>query len=348
MRIGFFINSVDTEIAEYATTCLARAAVNRGHEAWYIGVEDFAYDPDEQVRARAHGLSKKKYKSNQNLLDDLQRRDAPIERIKVSDLDVLLLRNNPSDDAGEQPWAQSAGIIFGQLAARDGVIVLNDPTRLANALNKLYFQVFPEEVRPSSLITRDRSELREFVESHPEGSVLKPLQGSGGQNVFMVKSDDLSNLNQIIDAILRDGYVVAQEYLPAAAEGDLRVILVNGRPLMMDGKYASFRRVNVGGDLRSNIHAGGEGQKGEIDDTVLKIAEAVRPKLIQDGMFLVGLDIAGDKLIEVNVFSPGGLYSMEKFEKAPFSEAVIDALEQKVGIQKRYGRSFSNIQLATM
>jgi glutathione synthase len=278
----------------------------------------------------------------------LQREDAPIERIELADLDILLLRNNPSDDAAERPWAQSAGVIFGQVAARQGVMVLNDPSRLANALNKLYFQVFPEEVRPSSLITRDRAEIRSFVEAHKKGSVLKPLQGSGGQNVFMVKSDDLSNLNQIIDAILRDGYVVAQEYLPAAAEGDLRVILVNGRPLMAGGKYAAFRRVNTGGDVRSNMHAGGEGQKGEVNEKVLEIAEVVRPKLIQDGMFLVGLDIAGDKLIEVNVFSPGGIYSMEKYEDAPFSDTVIEALENKVSIRKRYGRSFSNIQLATM
>ena len=348
MNIGFFINDVRSEQPDYATTCLARAAVNRGHKVWYIGVEDFAYDPDESVKARAHAVEKSKYRSNDALLEDLQSKDAPVERITVADLDVLLLRNNPSDDGAERPWAQSAGVIFGQLAARQGVIVLNDPSRLANALNKLYFQVFPEEVRPTSLITRDRGEIKAFVESHKMGSVLKPLQGSGGQNVFMAGPDDLSNLNQIIDAILRDGYVVAQEYLPAAAEGDLRLILVNGQPLMHEGKYASFRRLNVGGDLRSNIHAGGEGRKGEVDENVLEIVEVVRPKLIQDGMFLVGLDIAGDKLMEVNVFSPGGLYSMEKFEDAPFSDVVIDALEHKVDIRRRYGADFTNIQLATM
>lgn len=348
MNIGFLINDVASEIPEYATTCLARAAVNRGHGVWYVGVEDFAYDPDETVKARARPLAKGKYKTNEALLKDLLRDDVEVDRIDITDLDVLLLRNNPSDDAGERPWAQSVGVIFGQLAARKGVIVLNDPSGLANALNKLYFQVFPEDVRPKSLITRDRKEIRAFVEAHKQGSVLKPLQGSGGHNVFLAGADDLSNLNQMIDAILRDGYVVAQEYLPAAAEGDLRLILVNGRPLTHEGKYASFRRVNVGGDLRSNIHAGGEGRKGKITDNVLEIAEIVRPKLIQDGMFLVGLDIAGDRLMEVNVFSPGGLYSMEKFEEAPFSEVVIEALEHKVDIRRRYGQEFTNVQLATM
>ena len=346
MNIGLFINELDSELPEYATTCIARAAVNKGHQIAYIGVEDFAYDPDETVHARAHLPRKKRYKSNETLLEDLS--SAEPERISVSDLDVLLLRSNPAEEASERPWAQSIGIIFGQLAARHGVIVLNDPGSLANALNKLYFQFFPDEIRPHSLITRDRGEIREFVDAHPNGCVLKPLQGSSGQNVFMVKKDDLANLNQIIDAILRDSYVVAQEYLPAAAQGDLRVMLMNGRPLTVAGKIAAFRRVNVGGDLRSNIHAGGEAQPAEITDTVLELAEKVRPKLVQDGMFLVGLDIAGDKLMEVNVFSPGGLFSMERFEEVSFSDAVIEALEEKVAIRRQYGKDFSNTQLATM
>ena len=100
--------------------------------------------------------------------------------------------------------------------------------------------------------------------------------------------------------------------------------------------------------MRSNIHAGGEATPAEINETVLHIAELVRPKLIQEGLFIVGLDIAGDKLMEVNVFSPGGLYSMEEFEEVPFSAAVIEALEHKVAIKKHYGLDFSNVQLATM
>lgn len=347
MNIGFFINDVHMERPEYATTCLARASVKRGHSVSYIGVEDMACDPDDTVNARARCLSKKKYKSNEHLLKELQEGECPIERIRITDLDVLLLRNNPADDADERPWAQSIGIIFGQLAARQGVMVLNDPGSLANALNKLYFQFFPEELRPSTLITRDRAEIRAFVESHPQGAVLKPLQGSGGQNVFKVKGD-LSNLNQIIDAILRNSYVVAQEYLPAAAMGDLRLILMNGMPLMAEGKYAAFRRVNKDGDLRSNIHAGGEAQPAEINDSILEIASVVGPKLIQDGMFLVGLDIAGDKLMEVNVFSPGGLYSMERFEGVSFSDVVVDSLEAKVAIRQRYPNDFGNLVIATM
>ncbi|MDX1546030.1 MAG: glutathione synthase [Rhodothermales bacterium] len=348
MNIGFFINDVATERPRYATTCLAKAATDLGHTAWYIGVEDFACDPDDLVRARARGVPGRTYKSTESYLAALQGEKAECERITVADLDVLMLRSNPADETNGRGWGQSVGVIFGQLAQQQGVLVLNDPHSLANALNKLYFQLFPEAVRPRTLITRDRDEIRAFVEEQDGKAVLKPLQGSGGQGVFLVHPDEMANLNQIIEAISRDGYVVAQEYLPAAAEGDVRLFLMNGEPLRCEGKYAAFRRRNTGGDLRSNIHAGGTAEPAEIDEAILEIAAMVRPKLIQDGMFLVGLDIAGDKLMEVNVFSPGGLWSMEEFEGVPFARTVIEALEEKVAIRQRYGSAFVNRQLATM
>lgn len=346
MRIGFFVNDIQTEKAEYTTTCLAMAALERGHEAWYIGVEDFAYDPDDHVRARARKMEGDGYNSNEAFVEALQDDTCEAERIDVANLDVLLLRNNPADDAVQRPWAQSVGIIFGQIAVRMGVIVLNDPGSLANAFNKLYFQFFPEEVRPKTLITRDREEVRAFVDEQEGKAILKPLQGSGGENVFLVQPDMTTNLNQIVEAISRDGYVVAQEYLPAASDGDLRLFLMNGKPLQHEGKYAIFRRVHAEEDIRSNIHAGGHAEDAEVDDAVLHIAEVVRPKLVQDGMFLVGLDIAGDKLMEINVFSPGGLYSMQQFKGVHFADVVIAALEEKVEHLRRYGKVFGNTQVA--
>lgn len=348
MTIAFFVNDIRTEKPEYATTCLAAAAAERGHDVWYIGVEDFSYDGDDVVRARAHAAPKKKYRSNETFLNALRGEEARVERLAVTDLDVLMLRNNPADDYKERPWAQSVGVIFGQMAAEQGVIVVNDPYSLANALNKLYFQFFPREVRPQTLITRDAADIRAFMEERKAPIVLKPLQGSGGQGVFMVKPDERANLNQIIEAISRDGYVVAQEYLPAASKGDVRLFLMNGRPLVCEGKYAAYRRVNQGGDLRSNIHAGGKAEPVKVDDGMLAIAEIVRPKLVRDGMFLVGLDLAGDKLMEVNVFSPGGLWNMQNFEEVPFSHTVIASLEDKVDVRRRYGAQFSNAQLGTL
>jgi glutathione synthase len=348
MKIGFVVNDIRTEETGYTTSRLGVAAVNAGHEVWVIGAGDLAYDPDDAIRARARSVPRKKYSTSESYLRDLQGKSAATKRITVDELDVLLLRNDPATDVVHRPWAVSAGIQFGRVAMRHGVIVLNDPNGLSRAMSKMYFQLFPEEVRPKTLITRDRDEIKQFAKEQGGTIVLKPLQGSGGQSVFLVRPDDVPNLNQMIDAVSRDGYVIAQEYLPAAAEGDLRLFIMNGLPLRYKGKYAAFRRVRTGGDMRSNIHAGGKLRSADVDANVLRLAEVVRPKLVQDGMFLVGLDIVGDKLMEINVFSPGGLGSAQKFAGVNFTHAVIQALERKVQYMSFYRRNFDNQEMATL
>ncbi len=347
MRLGFVVNDVSTEQVGYTTIRLACDAVNRGHQVYVMGAGDFAYDLDESIRARARTVPPKKYKSHETFFEDLTGKKAVSERISVDDLDVLMLRNVPSDDVITRPWAATIAHEFGRMATRRGVIVVNDPNGLAKAASKMYFQLFPAEVRPATLITRDRDEIRAMVKDLHR-IVLKPLQGSGGASVFLVRPDDLPNLNQMIDAVSRDGYVIAQEYLTAAEQGDTRLFVMNGRPLRVAGKYAAFRRLRKGDDMRSNIHAGGKLAPAEIDSTALRIAEIVRPKLVQDGMFLVGLDIVGDKLMEINVFSPGGLGSAQKFTKVNFSRYVIEALERKADYMGFYGRNFDNTEVCTL
>jgi glutathione synthase len=348
MKIGFLVNEVITEEAGFTTTRLGCEAVNQGHDVWVMGVGDLAYDPDEHIYTRARSVPKKKYKSPESYLADLRSTKAIRDRVRVDDLDVLMLRNVPSDDVIRRPWAATSASEFGRVAMRQGVIVVNDPNGLAKAASKMYFQLFPEEVRPRTLITRDHAEIKHFAKEQGGTIVLKPLQGSGGASVFLVRPEDVPNINQMIDAVSRDGYVIAQEYLPAAQKGDMRLFMMNGRPLRVKGKYAAFRRVRSGGDMRSNIHAGGRLAAAEVDDTALRIAEIVRPKLVQDGMFLVGLDIVGEKLMEINVFSPGGLGSAQKFTKVNFNKYVVHALERKVEYMQYYGRNFDNVQLCTL
>lgn len=348
MRVGFMVNDVQTEQAGYTTIRLAMQLVNQGHEAWLMGASDFVYDTDEKIHAHARSVSRKSYKSGQVFLEELQGPRARAERITVDDLDVLMLRSDPAQETGPRAWAQSTGIIFGRVAMRHGVIVLNDPNGLAKAQNKMYFQLFPDQVRPRTLISQNHTEIKEFIKNEGGRAVLKPLQGSGGAGVFLVKPGDGSNVNQMIESLTRDGYAIAQEYLPAAEEGDTRMFMMNGRPFRYRGKYAAFRRVRTGEDMRSNIHAGGKLREAEITDVHLRVAEVVRPKLVQDGMFLVGLDIVGDKLMEINVFSPGGLGSAHKFERVPFTKGVIDALERKVDYMRFYRRNFDNVDLATL
>ena len=156
------------------------------------------------------------------------------------------------------------------------------------------------------------------------------------------------NLNQIVEAISRNGFVIAQEYLPAAKEGDTRVLLMNGKIFESNGKYAAIHRKNKSDDIRSNIHAGGKAIKAKINDTILELAGIVGPKLINDGMFVAGLDIVGDKIMELNLFSPGGLWSAERLEGESFAKVMIEAIEKKVDYKKYYKDRIPNAMLATM
>jgi len=346
MKIGFVVNDVSTEIPMYTTTHLARTATQMGHKAWYIGTDDFAFEPDGSLSARAWSSTSKEKKSLEDYLSDVQ--ESKGKRLDMGELDAVVLRFDPAADAEERPWAPTAGIAFGQLIEASGVLVVNDPEHLADALSKAYFQHFPEVVRPRTLISRDETAIKDFVADLGGRAVLKPLQGSGGTGVFQVSKKESPNLGQIFEAISRDGYVVAQEFLPNATEGDVRLFIMNGEPLVCNGQYAAFRRVNKGDDMRSNMSAGGKASKAKVTDEMLHLADVVKPKLTRDGMFLVGLDIVGDKLMEINVFSPGGLGSCERLYGVNFAEAVILDLQRKLELRSAYGPGLSNRRLATL
>ncbi|KGN32934.1 glutathione synthetase [Knoellia sinensis KCTC 19936] len=347
MKIGFVVNDVMSEEPVYTTTRLALAAKQQGHEAYLMGIGDFAFEPDGSLTARVRGGTAKTYRSLERYLKDVQKPDVE-KQMPVGEFDVVMLRNDPAEDAEARPWANNAAVAFGQLFAAAGVLVVNDPTNLADALSKAYFQHFPEIVRPQTLISRDEEQISKFIADLGGRAVLKPLQGSGGSGVFLVNSSESPNLSQIIEAIARDGYVVAQEYLPAASEGDVRMFVMNGRPLEVDGQIAAFRRKSSGDDLRSNMSAGGKASKVAVTDEMHALVETVQPKLVADGMFLVGIDIVGNKLMEVNVFSPGGLGSCQQLYGHDYAKAIIDDLERKVGIRKHYRSELTNLRLATL
>lgn len=348
MRIAFFVNSIEDETPHFTTTALALAALNRGHDICYLTPADFVLRPDDSLAVSARLLPSASYKKPETLHKDLQGDKSRMEKLDVAEIDVLFLRNDPSQDATERPWAAHVGAIFGRLAARRGTLVVNDPDGLAQAQNKLYFQDFPASVRPATLISKDIGEIRAFIDGQKQGAIVKPLQGSGGRNVFKIASPKDQNLNQIFEAVSGEGYLIAQAFMPEASEGDVRFFLMNGRPLMRDGQYAAFRRVPAKGEIRSNVHVGGGPAKTEVTPTMLAIAETVRAKLVHDGMFLVGLDIVGDKILEINVFTPGGLNNLAELYGTNFSDSVIAALEEKIAIRDAYGRRIGNRELATL
>ena len=347
MKLAFVVNRVETEQDDYTTIRLGRKALARGHELAFVSLGDFIYDPSGAICAMATVPTEGDYADDAAFLDHLQN-EAPEHRIVLEDYDIVMLRSDPADELGTRPWAPASSLLFAQLAAAHGTIVLNDPSKLTDAVNKTYFQHFPEEVRPSTCITRHVDEVNDFLDKHGGKGVLKPLQGSGGQGVFIVDEENRQNLNQIIESITRDGYAIVQEYLPEAAEGDLRMITLNGRPLKVDGTYASLRRSSTTEDHRSNLSAGGKADLEQPNEAALRAAEICAPKLIDDGMYLAGLDIVGEKMIEVNVDTPGALNYMEDLSGVDFSGAIIDDLERKVRLKKNYSGKLTNRHLAVV
>ncbi len=347
MKLAFVTNDALHETLPSSTIELALRATEMGHEVWLTGVADFVFGEDDHVYAHARSVEKRDYEDQRAYYATICSDEARRERITVDDLDILMLRNDPAQDI-QSSWAQHAVVVFGRSAMRRGVIVLNDPDGLSKAINKLYFQHFPKEVRAEKIIARHFEEIERFYEAHERKIILKPLMGSAGRNVFFAQPEDSANLHQMASAVFRDGYAIAEAFLPEAVHGDVRMFLMNGEPLQSNSRYCAFRRIPAKGDIRSNIHAGGHAEPVEVTDTMLRIAEIVKPKLVQDGMFLVGLDIVGDKLLEANVFSPGGLHHARIFKDVDFPRVVIEALEKKVLYARYYHRNFDNVEMNTL
>jgi glutathione synthase len=254
MKLAFFVNDVATEVDEYTTTRLARAAAQGGHEVWYVGVADVEHgERDGQLSARAHGAEFEKADTLDSFMERIKERDA--ERIVLDDLDALFLRNESIDDWQQRPWASPLGVVFGQMLKARGVTVVNDPMSLVRATSKLYLEEFPEKIRPRSLVTRDPEAIKRFV-AQVGHCVVKPLYGAKGRNVFMIEHQAEANLAQITEAVLLDGYAIVQEFIDGGEDGDARIFLLEGQILERDGTLAAFRRVPTSNDPRANICAG--------------------------------------------------------------------------------------------
>ena len=349
MKLGMLVNNINTEKSDYTTTLIAKTATNMGHEVYYISIEQLSYSINDTVYANSVRVPPRQYRSLHSYLNILHSNKVILEKTTIDQLDVLWLRNDPAEDVNDRPWARLAGINFGRLAQRHGVLVVNDPRGLNEAINKMYLQYFPEEIRPRAIITRNTNDIKDFIEREQGYAVLKPLSGSGGRNVFLIHPDNKSNINQIIESVAQEGFIIAQEYLQEAKNGDTRLFLMNGKPLRVKNKIAAIHRQKTGDDdIRSNISAGATAQKAKVTTQMLELAEIIRPKLVRDGMFLVGLDIVGNKLMEINVFSPGGLIGCEQFENSKFCREIIRSLEHKTEYIKRYHRHFDNTEMATL
>jgi len=327
MVISFLINDVHTEELNCTTSLLAYEVWSLGSEVWYIGMSDFRLGTLGTIEVGARVLKPDVQLENPiDLITHLRQQNLTYQPAEA--LDILWIRFDPTLEMQPRPWAPNFALQFAERIKRSGKLVVNDPQTLAFHSNKIYLQDFSEDVRPPAVVTRDYADVVNFMSDHPK-IILKPVQGSTGKNVFYADASHIMNLRQIVDVLAMDGYFVVQQYLPKAQQGDLRVYLLDGEPIEIDGQYAILHRCPAPDTIRSNIHQGGEGTAGVMTPAVAQVIEKVKEKLAFDGMYFVGLDLVGTELLEINVNCAGGLAITNEVCQRNFAPAIIDHLIQK-------------------
>jgi glutathione synthase len=295
-------------IAGDTTFALCLAAQERGHEL-------FHYVPDQlslrggEVFAKLESLTVRDEKGAHYELGAPQRRN-------LSDMDVVLLRQDPPFDMHYITNTHLLERVHPQ------TLVVNDPKWVRNSPEKIFVTEF-NDLMPETLITRDTDEILSF--RHEFGDIiLKPLYGNGGAGVFHLREDDrnLSSLLEMFNALSREP-IIAQRYLHDVRSGDKRIILIDGEPV------GAINRVPAEHDARSNMHAGGRAEKTELTDREREICACIGPSLRKRGFVLVGIDIIGDYMTEINVTSPTGVREIKRFGGADVAELFWNAVEKR-------------------
>jgi glutathione synthase len=333
MRILFIVNHPKTLRPTYTTVHLAAAALRRGHEVSLVSVDQLAHG--REVTGRVLPLPPGLGRDPAAVAAVGRAAFVGYREARLREFDVVLLRNNPHVADGHSIRVNPA-IEFGRRLKETGVMVLNDPDGLRRAGSKMYLAGFPAAIRPRTIITCSPSRVRAFLRELDGDAVIKPLFGYGGQNVFFVERGQTANLAPIIATVRTSGYLIVQEYIKAAARGDKRVILLAGAPLDVAGRVAAYRRLHASDDLRNNMHAGASRRRCTLTRAERELCETIRPRLVADGLYLVGLDIAGDKILEINVFAPGGLHNMSELYGVDFAGAAIDDLARRWKLHGAY------------
>ena len=308
MRIVVILDALES-LKPYKDTSLAimREAAQRGHQL-FVALQSDLFLRQAQVRLRAQSFAWRAGEPWYALGDYIEY--AP------QDFDVVLMRKDPPFD---NEFLYSTYLL--ELAVEQGARVLNNPIAVRDWNEKLSVARFPQ-FAPEFLVSCDISLIREFLRSYGD-IVVKPLDGMGGSSIFRLTQLD-PNISVILETITDYGKrtVMAQRYLPQITQGDKRIIVINGEPLA----YA-LARIPMAGETRGNLAAGGTGVAQALTDRDMQIASTVGKVLKDKGLFLVGLDVIGEHLTEINVTSPTGM--VEIATQTPCNPAVIfmDALE---------------------
>ncbi len=309
LSLAFVMDPIQSiDIRADTTFALMLEAQRRGHRLFYVDAADLGVR-GPRVVARATPVSLRREIGRHVELG------APREIGLDDEIDVVFQRKDPPVDTAYVTATQI-------LALCRRALVLNRPAGVLAANEKLYAMHFAD-LMPETLVARDIASFIDFMAQMGGEMIVKPLHGRGGEGVFHVRHDD-RNLFSILEQSTRFGssWAMAQRYVPEIRSGDKRILLLEGEPL------GALLRVPSERETRANLHVGGTGVKAALDEDDRRIVERLAPWLQRDGLFLVGIDVIGGKLTEVNVTSPTGIQEMNALDGARYEERVIERVEQ--------------------
>jgi len=317
MNLLFIADPLESfKIHKDTTFAMMREAQKRGHTIAACEPQDVMWQRGALVTAHVRDIT---------LTGDVDRwfEERGARAAPLKDFDAILMRKDPPFDS---EYFYATHLL--QQAEREGARVFNKPGALRDHPEKLSIMEFPQFIGPT-LVTRDEADIKHFHAVHGD-IILKPLDGMGGMGIFRVGPDGL-NLGSITETLNRHGAqsLMVQKFLPEIADGDKRVLVIAGKPVPF-----CLARIPQGSEVRGNLAAGGKGVARPISERDREIAEALGPILFSRGLLLVGLDVIGDCLTEINVTSPTCF--QEIFDQTGFNVAsmFIDALEASTSTQK--------------
>lgn len=315
MQLLFILDPLDHLKAEKDTSlAMMREAASRGHQLLVAEQHD-VFLRGEIAKIHVHTVA----------FDGNGFRCGAQQEVLPKTVDAIFMRKDPPFD---NEYLYSTYLL--EIAQNQGAKVFNNPAAIRNWNEKLSVTRFPQ-FTPAFLVTANNDLIRAFLAEHQD-IVVKPLDGMGGSSIFRLKTDD-PNISVILETITQFGTqtVMAQQYLPQILQGDKRIIVINGEPL----PYA-LARIPKAGETRGNLAAGGTGVAQKLSTRDLEIATTVGKTLKAEGLFLVGLDVIGDHLTEINVTSPTGMVEIAKqtknlAEPCDPAKIMLDALENYLG-----------------
>ncbi len=310
LKMAFVMDPIESINIEKDTTfVLMLEAQRRGHLVYYLELKDL-FVKEAKAYGNATELALKRDQSFYRL--------GNCKTVPLESFDIVWMRKDPPFN---QDYIYSTYLL--SLIDEEKTKVINKPSGIRESNEKLYALYFPEWIPPCT-VTKDIEELEKFLCEVGGEIVVKPLDGHGGEGIFYVREGD-KNANVILETITNLGtvYVMAQKFLEEVAKGDKRIILLNGEPL-----GAVLRVAKPGGEFRSNFHSGGSASKTELTEREVEICATLSPRLRQDGLYFVGIDVIGGYVTEINTTSPTGIQEINSLNGVKLESKVIDFAER--------------------